>query len=79
MLAVAALTGTATGALLVGRLADRVGRRMSYVVATLEFTGTSICAGMPTFLGDVVMCFLMGIAVGGLAPLLITVLAEQFP
>ena len=79
MLAVAGLSGTAGGALLVSRLADRVGRRASYLIATLGFTATSMCAGMPTFTGNVVMCFLMGIAVGGLAPLLITVLTDLFP
>lgn len=79
MLAVAGLSGTATGALLFSRLADRIGRRTSYVIATLGFTATSLCAGMPTFAGNVVMCFLMGLAVGGLAPLLITILTDLFP
>ncbi|SFQ71004.1 MFS transporter, putative metabolite:H+ symporter [Amycolatopsis arida] len=79
MLAVAGLSGTATGALLFSRLADRVGRRLTYVIATLGFTATSLCAGMPTFGGNVVMCFLMGITVGGLAPLLITMLTDLFP
>lgn len=79
LLAVSGLSGTALGALLCGRLADRVGRRACYLLATLGFTATSMCGTMPDFGGNVVMCFLMGIAVGGLAPMLITVLGDLFP
>ncbi|GGM54462.1 hypothetical protein GCM10012275_26970 [Longimycelium tulufanense] len=76
LLAVAGLTGTATGALLFGVLADRLGRRHAYLIATLGFTVTSMCGSMTTFTGNVVMCLLMGVSVGGLAPLLITMLGE---
>lgn len=79
MLAVAGLSGTALGAVCVGRLADRIGRRACYLITTLGFTATSMCATMPTFLGNVVMCLLMGVAVGGLAPLLITTLVDVSP
>ncbi|MDA3650306.1 MFS transporter [Saccharopolyspora indica] len=77
LLAVAGLTGTATGAVLFGIMADRVGRRAAYLIATLGFTATSMCGSMPTFTGNLVMCLLMGVAVGGLAPLLITLLTES--
>ncbi|MFF2542633.1 MFS transporter [Kitasatospora sp. NPDC058063] len=76
LLAVCGLTGTATGALLFGVLTDRIGRRSSYLIATLGFTATSMCGSMPTFEGNLLMCGLMGVAVGGLAPLLITLLTE---
>lgn len=76
LLAVCGLTGTAAGALLFGVLTDRIGRRSSYLIATLGFTATSMCGSMPTFEGNLVMCGLMGLAVGGLAPLLITLLTE---
>ncbi|WP_019810746.1 MFS transporter [Saccharomonospora halophila] len=79
MLAVAGLSGTAIGAVCVGRLADRIGRRACYLITTLGFTATSMCATMPTFLGNVVMCLLMGVAVGGLAPLLIATLVDVSP
>jgi len=79
LLAVAGLSGTATGALVIGVLVDRIGRRSSYLIATLAFAATSTCGSMPTFGGNVVMCGLMGVAVGGLAPLLITLLADLFP
>ncbi|WP_234348257.1 MFS transporter [Kitasatospora sp. MY 5-36] len=76
LLAVCGLTGTAAGALLFGVLTDRIGRRSSYLIATLGFTATSMCGSMPTFRGNLLMCGLMGLAVGGLAPLLITLLTE---
>ncbi|WET76189.1 MFS transporter [Amycolatopsis sp. QT-25] len=79
LLAVGGLSGTAVGALLFSRLDARIGRRNCYLVATLGFTATSLCGTMPDFTGNVVMCFLMGMAVGGLAPMLITVLSDLFP
>ncbi|GAA4548027.1 MFS transporter [Amycolatopsis samaneae] len=79
LLAVGGLSGTATGALVFSRLADQIGRRGSYLLATLGFTATSMCGCMPSFGGNVTMCFLMGIAVGGLAPMLITILTDLFP
>ncbi|MGV9300083.1 MFS transporter [Amycolatopsis sp. NPDC003676] len=79
LLAVSGLSGTALGALLCSQLAERIGRRACYLLATLGFTATSMCGTMPNFGGNVVMCFLMGIAVGGLAPMLITVLSDLFP
>jgi hypothetical protein len=77
LLAVGGLAGTAAGAVLFGHLADRLGRRGPYLVATLGFTTTSLCGTMPDFTGNVVMCVLMGLSVGGLAPLLVTVLTDE--
>lgn len=76
LLAVCGLSGTAAGALLFGVLADRLGRRRAYLLATLGFTVTGMCGSMPTFGGNLLMCGLMGLAVGGLAPLLITLLGD---
>ncbi|WP_063838235.1 MFS transporter [Saccharothrix sp. ST-888] len=78
LLAVAGLAGTATGAVLFAALSERFGRRGSYLLATIGFTVTSVCGSMPSFAGNLVMCGLMGMAVGGLAPLLITLLTETF-
>ncbi|MFI8258510.1 MFS transporter [Streptomyces filamentosus] len=75
-LAVCGLIGTATGAFLFSRLSGRIGRRRSYLIATLGFTVTSMCGSMPDFTGNLIMCGLMGTAVGGLAPLLIGLLRE---
>ncbi|SEP52369.1 MFS transporter [Amycolatopsis saalfeldensis] len=75
-LAVAGLAGTAAGAILIGFLTDRIGRRSAYLIATLGFTATAMCGSMPNFAANLVMCALMGLAVGGLAPLLITLLTD---
>jgi putative MFS transporter len=76
LLAVCGLSGTAAGALLFGLLADRLGRRRTYLLTTLGFTVTAMCGAMPTFTGNLLMCATMGLAVGGLAPLLITLLGD---
>lgn len=76
LLAVSGLSGTAIGTVLFARVADRIGRRRAYLLATLGFTATSLCGCMPTFTGNLVMCFAMGTAVGGLAPLLIALLTD---
>ncbi|TVT60500.1 MFS transporter [Amycolatopsis rhizosphaerae] len=75
-LAVAGLSGTGAGAIVFALLADRWGRRGTYLLATLGFTTTSMCGSMPSFAGNLAMCGLMGLAVGGLAPLLITLLTD---
>jgi MFS family permease len=77
LLAVAGLTGATLGALLVGLLADRIGRRTSFLLAVLAFTGTSLCGSMPDFRSNLVMCGLMGVAVGALAPLLVTMIGDM--
>lgn len=76
LLAVAGLTGAAAGALVFGFLVERIGPRSSYLLATLGFTATSMCGSMPTFQANVAMCGVMGITVGGLAPLVVTMLAD---
>lgn len=78
MLAVSGLTGTALGAAVFGAMADRLGRRDTYLIATLGFAVTGTCGMMPTFVGNLVMCGLMGVAVGGLVPLLIATLGDLF-
>lgn len=76
LLAVAGLTGTMVGALAVRWAADRISRRDIYLLAAVGFTVTSACAMMPNFRGNLVMCFLMGITVGGLAPMLVAALRD---
>ncbi len=43
------------------------------------FVGTSICGAMPSFGWNVVMCFIMGAAAGGLLPVAYALLAETMP
>ncbi|WP_026152424.1 MFS transporter [Actinopolyspora halophila] len=74
MLPVAGLAGTVLGSLLWGTLVDRLGVRRTLLLSTLGFISTSICGSMPTFEGNLVMCWLMGLAVGGLMPVVFSAL-----
>jgi putative MFS transporter len=60
-------------------LGDRIGRRASILFAGLTFIGTSICGAMPSYSWNLVMCFLMGIGVGGMLPIAYALLAETMP
>jgi putative MFS transporter len=75
----AALTGTVTGSIIWGILADIFGRRASILLSAVMFVGTSICGAMPSFGWNVGMCFLMGAAAGGLLPVAYALLAEIMP
>jgi putative MFS transporter len=75
----AALTGTALGSVLWGWMADVFGRRASILLSAVMFVGTSICGAMPSLWWNVGMCFLMGLAAGGLLPVAYALLAETLP
>ncbi len=77
--ALSGIVGTVLGSFLWGWLGDRIGRRASILYAGIAFIGTSICGAMPSFAWNLVMCFLMGIAVGGMLPLCYALLAEAIP
>lgn len=78
-LAVVALSGTALGSVLWGRLADVMGRRAAILLSALMFIGTAICGAMPAFGWNLAMCFLMGLSAGGLLPITFTLMAEMVP
>ncbi|WP_339724403.1 MFS transporter [uncultured Paraglaciecola sp.] len=78
-LALVALTGTALGSILWGRMADKLGRRAAILLSALMFIGTSICGAMPSFEWNLAMCFLMGLSAGGLLPITFTLMAEMIP
>ena len=75
----AALSGTVTGSIIWGALADLFGRRASILLSAVMFVGTSICGAMPDFWWNVGMCFMMGAAAGGLLPVVYALLAETMP
>ena len=79
LLPLAGISGTVIGALLWGSLADRIGRRASILYASLLFVTTAICGAMPGFTWNLLMCFMMGIAAGGMLPIAFTLLAETIP
>ncbi len=78
-LALSALIGTAAGSIVWGRLADMFGRRAAILLSALLFMGTAICGTMPSFGWNIVMCFMMGAAAGGMLPIAFTLMAETIP
>ena len=57
-------------------MSDRVGRRYAILLSTVLFVATSICGAMPNFGSNVFMCWLMGVSVGGLIPVAVSLLSE---
>jgi MFS transporter, putative metabolite:H+ symporter len=79
VLPLVALTGTTAGSFIWGILADIYGRRASILLAAIMFVGTSICGAMPSFSWNIAMCFMMGLAAGGMLPVANALLAEIIP
>jgi putative MFS transporter len=79
VLPLVALTGTTVGSFIWGALADIYGRRASILLAAVMFVGTSICGAMPSFSWNIFMCFMMGLAAGGMLPVANALLAEIMP
>ncbi|HKR85784.1 MAG TPA: MFS transporter [Terriglobales bacterium] len=74
-----ALLGTTAGSFIWGALADIYGRRAAILLAAVLFVGTSICGAMPSFSWNILMCFIMGLAAGGMLPVANALLAEILP
>ena len=79
VLPLCALAGTTLGSFMWGALADVYGRRASILLAAVLFVGTSICGAMPSFSWNLFMCFMMGLAAGGMLPVANALLAEIMP
>jgi len=74
-----ALAGTVIGSIIWGWLADIYGRKATILLSAVMFVGTSICGAMPSLWWNVGMCFMMGIAAGGMLPVTYALLAEMMP
>jgi putative MFS transporter len=74
-----ALTGTVIGSIIWGVLADIYGRKATILLSAVMFVGTSICGAMPSLAWNVGMCFMMGVAAGGMLPVTYALLAEMMP
>ncbi|HEX8839038.1 MAG TPA: MFS transporter [Sphingomicrobium sp.] len=74
-----ALTGTVVGSVIWGALADIYGRKATMLLSAVMFVGTSICGAMPSLWWNVGMCFMMGVAAGGMLPVTYALLAEMMP
>jgi putative MFS transporter len=74
-----ALTGLTIGSYVWGVIGDEVGRRAAILLSGVMFVGTAICGAMPGFIGNLIMCFTMGLAAGGMLPITYALLAECMP
>jgi putative MFS transporter len=74
-----ALVGTVIGSVVWGVIADVYGRKASILLSAVMYVGTSICGAMPSLSWNVGMCFLMGVAAGGMLPVTYALLAEMMP
>ncbi|MES2119342.1 MAG: MFS transporter [Pseudomonadota bacterium] len=74
-----ALIGTTLGSIIWGAIADIYGRKASILLSAVMFVGTSICGAMPSLYWNIGMCFMMGLAAGGMLPVTYALLAEMMP
>jgi putative MFS transporter len=79
LLPLAGIVGTVLGSLTWGWLGDRAGRRATILLAGVLFVGTAICGAMPSYELNLLMCFVMGLGVGGMLPIIFTLMAETIP
>lgn len=75
----AGISGTVVGSFLWGWLADKMGRRSSILLAAVMFIATSTCGAMPSYPLNLVMCFVMGLGVGGMLPIIFSLVSETIP
>jgi len=75
----AGISGTVVGSFVWGWLGDRAGRRASILIAAVMFIGTSTCGVMPQYWMNLVTCFLMGLGVGGMLPIIFSLVSETVP
>lgn len=75
----AGISGTVVGSFVWGGLADRIGRRASILIAAVMFIATSTCGAMPTYTINLIMCFVMGLGVGGMLPIIFSLVSETIP
>jgi len=74
-----AIAGTVIGSLVWGYLADQLGRRATMLLSAQLYIGTAICGFMPAFGWNLVMCFTMGAAAGGMLPTVYSLMSESMP
>jgi putative MFS transporter len=79
LLPLCGITGTVLGSFLWGWMGDKIGRRSSILMAGIIFIATSSCGSMPAFWMNCMMCLVMGWGVGGMLPIMFTLMAESIP
>ena len=75
----AGIGGTVIGSIIWGSLADRIGRRASILIAAVIFIATSTCGAMPAYPMNLATCFVMGLGVGGMLPIIFSLASETIP
>lgn len=79
LLPLCGISGTILGSFIWGSMSDRIGRRSAILMAAVVFIATSACGAMPEFWMNCMMCLIMGFGVGGMLPILFTLMAECIP
>jgi putative MFS transporter len=73
------ISGTVIGSFLWGYFGDKIGRRASILLAAIIFIAVAVCGAMPVFWANLVVCFIMGLGVGGMLPITFALMAETIP
>jgi MFS transporter, putative metabolite:H+ symporter len=73
------ISGTVCGSFLWGWFGDKIGRRASILLAAIIFVAVAVCGAMPVFEANLVVCFIMGLGVGGMLPIAFSLMAETIP
>lgn len=71
--------GTMLGSFVWGWLGDRIGRRSSILLSAILFIASSTCGAMPRYWMNLVCCFIMGLAAGGMLPIGFSLVSETVP
>jgi MFS transporter, putative metabolite:H+ symporter len=73
------IVGTMLGSFIWGWMGDRIGRRSSILLAAILFIASATCGAMPQYWMNLVCCFVMGLAVGGMLPIGFSLVSETVP
>jgi putative MFS transporter len=77
--ALTGISGTVIGSFLWGWFADKIGRRASILLSGIIFVAVAVCGAMPAYWANLVVCFIMGLGVGGMLPIAFALMAETIP
>jgi MFS transporter, putative metabolite:H+ symporter len=73
------ISGTVVGSFLWGWFGDKIGRRASILLAAIIFIAVAVCGAMPVYWANLIVCFIMGLGVGGMLPITFALMAETIP
>jgi putative MFS transporter len=73
------IAGTVVGSFVWGSMGDKIGRRASILLAGMIFIAVAVCGAMPWFWANLIVCFIMGLGVGGMLPITFALMSETIP